>query len=382
MDVEVDGMGIVGKDPVVCMPTWREFESAAYQSAAFEAQDVLADVCNLDLVRLKPGRAFRAREYVHQRLARRDPTGIAVSLNPGLSSVALQTEYDLFIVYCQTSRELLYLNGIRGWKARARQSVCILAEEYANEVAADRHLLRLMGKFDHVFTELSGSTAAISDVIGRRCDCLQPAIDTLRFAPSPAWPDRVIDVYSIGRRRETMHKELLKAAGNDELFYVYDTFSGGAGARVTDYWAHRQLLAAKARRSLCFIVAPSKWDSPLQTAGQVAISSRYIEGAAAGAVLVGQPSDSAEFRDMFDWDNVVIACAEDGSDVVSTIKALKADRDFSAAIGRQNAAHALLRHDWVYRWRQVFQRAGIEPGPRLSERVRHLKALASATQAT
>jgi hypothetical protein len=46
-------------------------------------------------------------------------------------------------------------------------------------------------------------------------------------------------------------------------------------------------------------------------------------------------------------------------------------------IGRRNAAEALLRHDWVYRWKEILRIAGLAPSPEMDARERRLKELAA-----
>src|SRR5690554_3538622 len=104
------------KDPRVCMPTWRAFDRYAYLSGRYGSQDVLADCCDLDLIRMQPASGFRTREYWHRRLVWHDPTGTISRMNPGLRPVEIVGEYDLFVLVCQTLKELLYLNAIKGWK--------------------------------------------------------------------------------------------------------------------------------------------------------------------------------------------------------------------------------------------------------------------------
>jgi len=168
----------------------------------------------------------------------------------------------------------------------------------------------------------------------------------------------------------------MQLSSQDELFYIYDSFAGGAEAPIIDYFAHRELIASIVKRSLCFMVAPAKWDVPEETRGQVAIASRYFEGAAGGAVMIGQPSDTDEFRQLFDWPDVVVPAAEDGSDIGSVVRMLKSEPEFAAQVGRRNAAQALLRHDWAYRWRQLFEMVGEQPGPSMRDRETRLRDLA------
>jgi hypothetical protein len=159
------------------------------------------------------------------------------------------------------------------------------------------------------------------------------------------------------------------------MFYVYDTFPS-VFTEVYDHQQHRELYANVVKRSRCFMVAPGKMDAPEETKGQVTIGFRYYEGAAAGAVMIGQPPDCEEFRDMFGWQDVVIHIQPDGSDVLEVLANLSSEPERVSTISRRNSAEALLRHDWVYRWKKIFQVAGIEPSPGMVERERRLSALA------
>jgi hypothetical protein len=47
-------------------------------------------------------------------------------------------------------------------------------------------------------------------------------------------------------------------------------------------------------------------------------------------------------------------------------------------MSQRNALEALRRHDWVHRWLQIFQIAGIEPAPGMIARVERLEDLAGA----
>ena len=61
---------------------------------------------------------------------------------------------------------------------------------------------------------------------------------------------------------------------------------------------------------------------------------------------------------------------------IDVLTALDADPARVTANSQRNAAEALLRHEWVYRWKEIFRVVGVEPSPGLVARERHLKALA------
>jgi hypothetical protein len=119
-------------------------------------------------------------------------------------------------------------------------------------------------------------------------------------------------------------------------------------------------------------VAPAKIDAPEETQGQIEIGDRYYEAAAAGAVMIGQPPICAAFDDGFPWPDAVVTVRPDGSDIISVLTGLRANPEHPALISRTNASEALRRHDWVHRWRTIYNVAGLAPSPDMLARERGL----------
>jgi hypothetical protein len=357
------------------MPSGRRFKREAFMSGHYEAQDVLAEVDDVDLICLEPGRGYQVRERWQRRLMFHDTSRRFVFANPGLREVRLTREYDVFLARCQTEKDLLDVNAVEGWKDHCRTSVCWLDEMWATLITENRCWLHALRRFDHVFVGMSGTVAPLSDAIGRPCRYLPGAVDTFRFTPYPDPPGRVIDVYSIGRRQEVIHQALLEAARCTDTFYMHDTFAGSM-AEVYDHREHRDHFANVAKRSRYFMVAPGKIDSFGETGGQAEVGHRYFEGAAAGTVMIGQAPASEAFQKMFPWPDAVIEIKPDGSDVIEVLARLALEPGRLSAMGRRNAAGALLRHDWVYRWKEVLRAVGLELPPRMLERERRLRELA------
>jgi len=369
------GTSKLSRNPRICILTARNFTKRLFQCGFYEAQDVLCDIDNVDLIGLEPGPGFRIKESWQRRLLFRDISRRLIFANPGLRRVQLTGEYDLFVAHCQTWWDFLYVNAIDGWRERCKTCVCWIDELWASAIPRYKYWLHALLRFDHVFVGYSGTVTPLSKAINRSCHWLPGAVDTLRFSPYPSPPARVIDVYSIGRRWEGIHRALLAQAASREMFYVYDTFPS-IFTEVYDHRQHRDFYANLAKRSKYFMVAPGKMDAPEETQGQVTIGFRYYEGAAAGAVMIGQPPNCQEFQDMFGWRDVVIQVQPDGSDVQDVLAGLNLEPERVSKIRRRNGAEALLRHDWVYRWKKIFQVAGIEPSPRMVERERRLRELA------
>jgi hypothetical protein len=369
-----------GPTPRILLPSGRAFTKKAFQCALYEAQDVLCDVADVDLVRLqpRPGRSFALRQRWQRRLLYRDISKRLVFANPGLERVVVSKDYDLFIAVCQNYWDLLYLNAIEGWKDRCRTSVCWLDELWVADLPYTKYWLHVLNRFDHVFIGYAGTVEALSAAMGRPCHWIGAGVDAVRFSPYPRPPARSVDVYSIGRGLKGIDEALRREAATRGLFYVHDTLDAAA-VETFDHRRHRDMYANLAKRSRYFTVAPGKVNLPQETGAQTEIGFRYYEGCAAGAVLVGQAPDCASFRERFDWPDVVIEANPDGSDIAAVIAGLDAQPDRVRAISRRNAREALLRHDWVYRWQRIFDVVGVPPSPGMASRQRELETLAAHT---
>ena len=362
--------------PRICMPSGRKFRKETFLCGHYEAQDVFVEIDDVDLICLEPGRAYKFKDRWQRRLIFRDVSRRVIFANPGLHKVGLTREYDLLVVRCQTEKDLPDVNAIEGWKDYCKTSVCWIEEIWAAQLAKDKYWLHALNQFDHVFTTCLGTVGPLSQALGRPIRWLPAAVDTLRFTPYPVPPARVIDIYSIGRRREGMHERLLQAAKRRKLFYIYDTFRASL-SEAYDHRQHRDHFANVSKRSRYFMVAPGKIDAGAETEGQSELGHRYYEGAAAGAMLIGQAPHSESFAQMFPWPDAVIPVQPDGSDVMDVLAELDSDPARVSAASRRNAVGALLHHDWVYRWKEVLKVAGLEPSPGMLARECRLKELAA-----
>lgn len=135
---------------------------------------------------------------------------------------------------------------------------------------------------------------------------LPSACDTLLSCPYPEAPPRSIDVLSLGRRMPELHTKLSALAAHDgNFFYVHDVLKAGA---VTDWAEHRAQSAAMIKRAKYFIA----YDFTVDTTGvfkgvrKNALATRYFEGTAGGAIVLGSRQHCPEFDDHFDWPDAVI----------------------------------------------------------------------------
>jgi hypothetical protein len=360
------------------MPSWRNFRKFAYQCGLYEAQDVFQSVDDVDLICPTPGRRFPLTEGLHKWLMWRDISRMLAAANPGLKPFRLERDYELLIVVCQSWWDLFFINAIRQWRERSAVAVCLIDELWAAAIPQYKYWLHALNKFDHVFLGFKDSVSALQNVIDCPCHWLPGAVDALRFSPYPHPPERVVDIYSMGRRLEAIHRSTLKAAAENQLFYLYDSVPGST-ARPPDHQEHRGLIANIAKRSRCFAVGPAKLGAEADTQGQIEIGYRFFEGAAAGTVMVGQAPACSSFRELFGWPDAVIHLETDGSNVDEVLARFTQESEEFQRVSRRNAREALLRHDWAYRWRKILEVVGLAPAPALEKREHTLKELAEMT---
>ena len=244
------------------------------------------------------------------------------------------------------------VNAVSNVRDICRTSVCLVDELWLKEIVKHRHFLRILAKFDVVMLYYSQTVKPLSEQIGRRCVFLPPGVDAILFCPYPNPPKRVIDVYSIGRRSEITHQRLLRMVRESGLFYLHDSIGGSQAINSKE---HRALLANVAKRSRYFIVNPGKIDEPDETGNQIEIGNRYFEGAASGAIMVGERPKNEEFERLFDWPEAVTQLPYDSCDIDMVIKDLDGDPERQDRIRRTSVVQALMRHDWVYRWEAILK---------------------------
>jgi len=374
--VVTDAANDPSRRPRICLLSARNFERLAFQCGFLEAQDILATCDDIDLICLETEPNFQSKLRWMRRLMYHDVSRRLAFVNPGLTPVRLTKDYDLLVVMCATYWDFLYVNALDGWQDHCRTSVCWIDELWAAELPRYRYWLPSLRRFDHVIVGLQGTAAPLSEVIERHCDFVPGGVDVLRFSPYPDPPDRVIDIYSVGRRRPEVHQALLDHAASKGLFYVYDSLQA-SDSHALDHRQHRDLYASAAKRSRFFVVAPGKVDAQEETRGQVEVGFRYYEGLAAGTVMIGQAPNCRAFGDLFDWPDAVVPIRPDGADVADVLGSLMIEPDRLSELGRRNVCHALLGHDWAHRWHRVLEIAGLDVSAALEARERRLKVIAA-----
>lgn len=349
-------------------------------ASMFEFEDVVCAVDDVQMVapqlsepRLLPGETLAVRQ-----LRRR--WGIDVNRRPTTEKTRLSGRYDLLFVRVMNPQDVRILDAVEGWRERCAVKVCWI-DEFWMERLRDTKTLSLLDQFDHVFVSHAAIVGPLSTLIRPPCSYQSFGVDALRFCPYPSPPPRTIDFYALGRRSPVAHRELYERANGAPGFnYFYD--SARWTTFVEDHAQHRSLTASLIKRARYFMADRSKANVPEQTQGGQVFGPRYFEGAAAGAILVGEPPDCDVFRSDFDWPDAVIPFPFGSAGIVKLLESLDAEPDRMRAARLANMTQMLRRHDWLYRWNEVLETLDMRPASNAMQRAAALEHRAREVEAS
>lgn len=359
-----------GSPARVLLISQRNLRDDVANACLYQMEDLLGTIDSVDIAAPSQPVVMAGRFY---KLARRlgVPSGPARQIvRPVLAKPS--HDYELMLAVLDTYRQVATVPMLAEWRRRSRKAVCFLAEIWPKDLVGSNTILELFDVFDHVFIGVSHGAELMSRLAGAPCSSMHPAVDCLQAAIPPR--SRSIDVCYIGRRSEVTHRALMAYAHEDDRFYYYDTIKGPL--IVSDHNAHRLLLSNLIRHSRYFIANRAKVNQPESTSGQHETGYRFFEGAAGGAVMLGEPPRNATFKEALPWQDALFEIPFDSPDIARVIRELDADPGRVASISRRNMVNALRMHDWVYRYEDMLAAVGIEATPAMAERRRRLQARA------
>jgi hypothetical protein len=353
---------------------------------AYEFEDTIAaltDSVRIDVSDL-PSVEFSRRVYKALRMTSGSPTVARQFAPMPKNAVNLGTDFELFFPVFSHAFELYSLATISNWRRHCHKAACFITEVWSNNLP--EYLLEMLSTFDHVFVGNQHCVADVARITGRPCTYLPLAVDVLRFAPASPHQARPILVCNIGRRSSVTHQALLEEAERRRIFYYFDTVAASGADlkqrtfRVDEPRDHRFMLATLLKHSSYFIANRSHVNNPAFTGGLEEISARFYEGAAAGAVMIGEAPQSEEFKRQFDWLDAVVHMPFDSPDVVAILAKLEDDPDRLQTIRQNGVRGASLKHDWLHRIQVVFDALGIVPTERMKARAAQLSDVAYNAQ--
>lgn len=353
----------------------REFRFQVANCCIYEFEDLLREVESAELYSPSeefdlPRKIYRAAKY----LSRSDL--VAASVAPFPIEIVLDQEYDLLFAVLDNPWQMHILESVKGWRDKCRKKACFIAEMWMPDLNDWRLIQEPWNDFDRVFLGVTLCVEGLNQLVKPPVSYIPPAVDTLRFSPYPNPPQRSIDVSYVGRRSPIIHDALLAKASEGNFFYYYDTVKGKL--EIGNAREHRQLLAKIFQRSRYNITNYAKFNEQAETGGTQEIGYRFFEGAAAGTVMIGMPPAGDAFPRYFDWEDAIVKVDFSGTDVLDAIAELDAQPERLARISKTNVANSLLKHDWIYRWRDMLSALDLKPSSAMIAREQYLQELAQS----
>lgn len=372
------------RDSRVLVLSQRRLHRPVHHAMQYEFEDLLTELDDVDLLLpgAVPGESMSrtTRQVVNGARRRAGAPRHSPPWNrPSMRRTPVAAEHDLFFAAITDSYQLSYLDRMPGWRERCRKAVCFLFEVWTEGVPHNADYLAQLARFDAVYVMTPQAAQALQALGSPPPQFLPNGIDTLSACPLPRPPRRVLDVYSYGRRSPDVHAQLLRLVQDEGLTYVYDTL---VEASVPDHAAHRLLLGDLMKRSR-FFLAHRINDDPTRrerTGGEESLSTRFFEGAAGGAVMLGSRPRTADFDACFDWPDAVIDLPWEQADVADVLANLTKQEERLAGARAAGVRESLRRHDWVHRWQLMLKAVGLAPTAAMAARQARLEELAAQAQ--
>lgn len=349
----------------------RKINNHVASCCLYEFEDAIAHVDTVDFFLPQQSYESAHRNFRWLKKFTRSPQ-LANHLKLDPNSFTLEHDYELFFMILDNPSKFIALDSIRNWRKKCAKSVCYIIEIWKEHIPSWKPILELFKDFDHIYLGHTNCVQGVAEITGVPCSYLPFGTDTIKFSPNSLNSPRGIDVTNIGRRSVITHQALLERMELGDFFYYYDTPRDFC---VQNPQEHRNLLANLAKNSRYWITNnPNFNDDPRIRKGiQKELGYRIFEGAAGGAIAIGNQSATEEFNRHFDWKDALISIPADAANIAEIIANLDAQPERLEKIRRQNIINSLLRHDWVYRWRHILETMGLEVTPQIMLRETQLK---------
>jgi hypothetical protein len=205
-------------------------------------------------------------------------------------------------------------------------------------------------ELDHLFV----IGAEVAETINQRqplnTSFLPLATNVLRASSKqlPRW----IDIISYGRGNLGLHRALQSHFNHQasDRIYFHSTFSRSEVDNQKEHIALLSKMLDRSKISLCFEAS----NIP-RFLGNSPILYRWFEAWAAGCTVVGKKPFGKGVAELMDWENSALDIPDDPSAWIPFFEALLDDDEALMLNAQRNYREALLRHDWRYRLRTLFE---------------------------
>jgi hypothetical protein len=236
---------------------------------------------------------------------------------------------------------------------------------------APRQLNQLpLKKLDHLFVMSADLATETHQTHGISTSFLPIGIDTAKFGGYRQ--QRSIDILSYGRTDDALHRHLAQHYNQPDCdrLYLHSTFRHPHIDQPTQHMALLVKLLKRSKINLCFESV-----NKARFQGGSPLLYRWLEGWAAGCMIVGKKPTGQGVSALMDWPNSTIELPDHAPDWLPFLEALLNDEGRWADVSWRNYWECLQRHDWRYRLRDLFDCLGLPIPLRLQEEIARLHQL-------
>jgi hypothetical protein len=355
-------------NPNLAILSLRGFDTHVSRCLGYEFEDVLCAAfpgTKLYAPRLNP--SIRAGMKIKARVAHPGSFG---GLFDNVLAIEEVDEHEVLLAVIGGVRDLALLGALKDWRRKSRYAICRLDEFWVEDFPQLRRFLRVLEQFDLVFcSEYYTAEKLREELKNPDVIYLPPGVDTLGFAPVMEPSIRPIDVTNLGAIADATHEGLLEYAKQIEGFYFFDTLKGRSEARSPS--EHRFRYANILKRSKYFLCHFAKMKSG-EPPAQLELGPRYMEGLAAGCVLLGSRKSTPAFDTFLGWEDAVIEMPFECTNVPEILRLLDRQADRLREISTRNVRQSLEGHDHAHRWRTIVDRLGLSEDYHMGRREEEL----------
>jgi len=360
----------------------RNHEHHVSRACGYEFEDLICDELD-DALLIAPdesGYFEFGRRFRNHIIKKTNLKGLAQTFNPGRQKIHLEAECDLFFFSAALPRDLPDLDMISNWREQSRFAVCQLQELWIHEIRSQENVLKLLNQFDHVFCPFFHSIEPLQKILSVPVSYMPWSTDAEVFCPYPSPPRRAIDIAGIGQIPSLAQSALIEYADQTGGFFHYQTVFGLNS--VKSHKSHRRNYAGILKRSKYFLCYSAKFASEEEHSHQVEFGLRYIEGIAAGTVLLGEKIQNAVADEWLGWNDSIIPLSIDEARPDRLILSIEQNPERFNSVRKENIIQALTKLDHLYRWRDILRIAGLRELPAMDIRQKRLSLLADEVKDT
>ena len=164
----IDGRSVPGPEgPRVLLFSMRNLARHVSRCGSYEFEGVVAECGNVDVVapRRRPQRGSPLVRYARRVLGLDSPI-VDDDVHPG-------RDYDLFVAFVRSVKDLRHVERLLGRSGRCRTSVCILDELRPEAIDRSPHGMEVLGRFDCIFSGIHDSVT-VEIPLASRIRCTSP----------------------------------------------------------------------------------------------------------------------------------------------------------------------------------------------------------------